>query len=114
MTTKKMKTCSEPGCSLPKTTTEFCRLHYIKNWKEIVRERREKAREKLTQYVESLSEKYPDEYVDMLETDLGDETVLKKRLHEFGFREELEEGAKNPFEATEVKDLLEDMEMEDD
>ncbi len=111
---KRMKKCSEAGCDQPQTTNEFCRMHYIKNWREIVRERREKAREKLTRYVENVTEKYPDDFNDILESDFADEETLKKRLHEFGFKEEFEEGAKNPFGATDVKDLMDDMDLEEE
>jgi len=98
---KKGKNCTEPGCALPQLTDQYCRLHYIKNWASIISGRRAQARANLNKYIETLSEKYPDEYMEKIRDDLGNEGAFHARLRELGFREEYESGASsgdNPFQ----------------
>ena len=110
---KRVRVCDEAGCRELQTTSGFCRLHYIKNWREIVQERKLKAREKLSKFVEGMSERYGDDYVEVLQDTMGSDEQLKNRLHEFGFREEFESGDKNPFEATAVRELLSGLNSDD-
>ena len=91
----------------------YCRLHYIRNWQEIVRERKQKARSKLSEYVEHLSEKHGSDFVEVLQGEMGEGGDMKKRLHGFGFREEFETGEHSPFAATGVKELITGMESDD-
>jgi hypothetical protein len=111
---KKTKGCSEPGCTLAAASGGFCRLHYIKNWKQVVEQKKKSARERLNKYIENLSEKYPGEYLEMIKDDLEDEGAFRRRLRELGFREELEDHKDSPFRAEKVEDLLEGLKFEDE
>lgn len=72
----KIKICIEPGCKNASTTKDFCRLHYLKNWKGIKEAEQKKAADKLNKYVEGIVKKFPDRYVDVIRreirTDRGD------------------------------------------
>ena len=114
MSSGKKKLCEEPRCARERATGDFCRLHYLKNWKHVIEERRAKARDALNQYVERLSEQHPDDFMDILKSDLSDEEGFRNRLHNLGFREELEKGEDNPFEATDIDGLLGELNFEDE
>jgi len=93
------RVCRETGCSLPRISDGYCRLHYIKNWQDVINSRKQQARVNLNKYIESISERYPDDFMDRLRDDLGNENKFKSRLRELGFREEYETSGDNPFQA---------------
>ena len=43
----KIKICIEEGCKNVQTTKDYCRLHYLKNWKKIKVLQQKKAAERL-------------------------------------------------------------------
>lgn len=81
----KIKICIEPGCKNAQTTKDFCRLHYLKNWKKIKDVEQKKAADRLNKYVDGIVKKFPDRYVDVIRreirTDRGD---LTKAMGEGG------------------------------
>lgn len=72
----KIKICIEDGCKNAQTTKDYCRLHYLKNWKKIKQAEQKKAADKLNKYVEGIVKKFPEKYVDVIRreirTDRGD------------------------------------------
>lgn len=72
----KIKICIEEGCKNAQTTKDYCRLHYLKNWKRIKQAEQKKAADKLNKYVEGIVKKFPEKYVDVIRreirTDRGD------------------------------------------
>lgn len=72
----KIKICIEEGCKNAQTTKDYCRLHYLKNWKKIKLAEQKKAADKLNKYVEGIVKKFPEKYVDVIRreirTDRGD------------------------------------------
>ncbi len=66
----KIKICIEPGCKNAQTTKNFCRLHYLKNWKEIKDTEKKKAADRLNKYVEGICKKYPEKYIDVIRREL--------------------------------------------
>lgn len=113
MSKNKTRKCVESGCNRERAIGEFCRLHYLKNWKEIVEERRTKAREALNKYVENLHERHPDDFMDVLKSDIEDEEVFKSRLNTMGFKQELEGGKDSPFDADTVDELLDELDFDE-
>lgn len=103
--------CAEKNCRQPAINGHYCRLHYIQHWKAVVEQKKQTAREKLNRYIESMSEKYPGDYLEMIKDDLGNERAFRQRLQELGFREELEGKDDNPFNAETVKDFLDGMKL---
>ncbi len=69
----KIKLCIEEGCHNAQTTKDYCRLHYVKNWKLIKEKEQKKAAERLNKYVEGIVKKNPDRYVDAIRRDLKNE-----------------------------------------
>jgi len=57
---RKIKICIEDGCHNAQTTKEFCRLHYLKNWRELKSEERRKAAKRLNRYVEGIMRRSPE------------------------------------------------------
>ncbi len=51
----RIKICKEDGCVSAQTASGFCRLHYLKNWKQIRAEKEEKAKKVLERYVENIA-----------------------------------------------------------
>lgn len=67
-----IKICKEEGCTNASTTKGYCRLHYLRNWKQIKDGERRKAAKKLNRYIEHVIRKHPDRYVDIIKRDLRD------------------------------------------
>ena len=66
----KIKICVETGCKNTQTTKGYCRLHYLKNWKEIREASRKKSADKLNKYVEGLCKKFPERYLDVIRREI--------------------------------------------
>lgn len=66
----KIKLCIEKDCHNAQTSKEYCRLHYVKNWKQIREKEQKKAADRLNKYVEGIVKKNPDRYVDAIRRDL--------------------------------------------
>ena len=56
----KIKICKETGCVNQQTATGFCRLHYLKNWKEIKAEQKQKASRTVDNYIKHVLKNNPD------------------------------------------------------
>lgn len=105
--------CHEEGCSQPQLSDGYCRLHYIKNWQEIIQSRKMQARKNLNKYIESISERYPEDFMDRLRDDLGNDSKFKNRLRELGFREEYESGSENPFQAENLNEFVDGLKFDE-
>ncbi|PIR20577.1 MAG: hypothetical protein COV45_05895 [Deltaproteobacteria bacterium CG11_big_fil_rev_8_21_14_0_20_47_16] len=66
----RIKICKETGCHNAQTTSGYCRLHYLKHWKELKAAAAEKAAKRLNNYVTYMSKKNPDRYIDDIRRDL--------------------------------------------
>jgi hypothetical protein len=66
----KIKICIEPGCKNVQTTKDYCRLHYLKNWRKIRDHAQKKAAERLNKYVEGICKKYPEKYIDVIRREI--------------------------------------------
>ena len=97
----KIKICQEKGCRNVQTTKGHCRLHYLKNWKEIREEEKRKAGDRLNRYGEGSCKRHPDSYVDVIKRDLRREVnfdegdgealsrdVLDEILDDLGFADD--------------------------
>ena len=65
--------CLERKCDNPATTGAYCRLHYIKNWKEIKNKEKIFQEGTLIDYIEQLTKKFSVKVVDTLLEDMSDE-----------------------------------------
>jgi hypothetical protein len=66
----KIKICKEEGCHNAQTTAGFCRLHYLKNWKNIKKEQQERSAKKLNRYIEAICRKHPDKYIEVIKDEI--------------------------------------------
>ena len=66
----KIKICIEEGCKNVQTTKDYCRLHYLKNWKKIKENQEKKAADRLNKYVEGICKKYPDRYMEVIRREI--------------------------------------------
>lgn len=87
----KIKICSEPACQNARTTEKFCRLHYLRNWRQIKQDKAEKAAKRLNSYVESMCKKHPDSYLDKIKKDLKTEGVVNEFMDPSAYTDELDE-----------------------
>jgi hypothetical protein len=81
-TTSKTKICAESRCKAPATSDGYCRLHYLRNWKELRSEKKDKAEKRLNSYVDRLMKKYPGEYLDKIKESLESEEKFKEAMQE--------------------------------
>jgi hypothetical protein len=112
---RKSRHCTEDGCQLPVMSDHYCRMHYIKNWTTIITGRRAQARANLNKYIESISEKYPEEYMEKIRDDFGSEGAFHQRLRDLGFREEFEAtgGGDNPFQMDNFDEFVHGLKFEE-
>ena len=65
--------CLERGCDSPSSTGNYCRFHYIKNWKEIKKKEVVLQGGQLQSLIRSLLEKHPLSFVESVLSDLANE-----------------------------------------
>ena len=65
--------CKAHDCDQGQTTEGYCRLHYIALWKRNRSKVKILEGGKLDKYIEDLTSKYPDKYLEMLRKDLSNE-----------------------------------------
>ena len=52
---RRVKLCKVKGCRNPATTMGHCRMHYLKNWKEIKEKQKKKAKQLKQEGVDVIS-----------------------------------------------------------
>lgn len=113
----KIRICIEPGCKNTQTTKDFCRLHYLRNWKTIKHEDQKKAADRLNKYVEGICKKNPERYMDVIRRDIRngkmDRSDFLDEYSESGNSEEIFESAGFQDDAT-VDKLLSHIKLDKD
>jgi len=87
--------CLEAGCNRNKTTGEYCKLHYIKNWYKIKQRENLIKSGKLHQYVEELANKYPRKWMETIIEDLIYNDAFAKVIHDLQLGEIEDEKGEN-------------------
>ncbi|MFA7614385.1 MAG: hypothetical protein WCY48_09120, partial [Candidatus Caldatribacteriota bacterium] len=82
--------CIEKGCDNIRATQSYCRLHYLKNWKNIQKKREILKEGKLQEYIEELISKYPPKFIEALLSDLSDDKEFYKVLNELNITSEFD------------------------
>jgi hypothetical protein len=82
--------CIEKSCDNIRTTLSWCRLHYIKNWKNIQRKQEILKEGRLQEYLQDLLSKYPTKYIEAIIKDLSDERDFYRILNELNITAEFE------------------------
>ena len=85
----KIRLCREAGCSNQQTTKNYCRLHYLKNWRQIKAKDKEKAAKDLNNYVNAILKRNPDKGLQELKENLKDEDKFEQSVSEMVYEDEL-------------------------
>ncbi len=103
--------CREVACEGLATTSGYCRLHYIKNWRKIKRKELILKEGKLNQYIEELVAKYPEKYIDAIKQDLASEKEFSKIIYDLDL-----DGSVDEFdiEGENDEDIIDDIKREID
>ncbi|PIU01360.1 MAG: hypothetical protein COT74_01470 [Bdellovibrionales bacterium CG10_big_fil_rev_8_21_14_0_10_45_34] len=74
--------CKVKDCDELAMVENYCRYHYLFNWKKIQTRRKILADGKLEKYIEDLTSRYPDKYIDMIRRDLRTEKDFLAAIQE--------------------------------
>ncbi len=110
--------CRARDCDQAAAVDQYCRFHYLLLWKKIQNRRKILADGKLEKYVDDLTSRYPDKYLEMIRKDLRTEKDFMGAIQEL----ELDESANNEMEfeedsqsfAEEIRGMGESTGVEDD
>ncbi len=83
--------CREVSCELNATTGQYCRMHYIKNWKKIKRKEQILREGKLEGYIHELLSKYPEKYLEALKQDLMSDKEFTKVITDLEIEESVDD-----------------------
>ncbi|MCC7440422.1 MAG: hypothetical protein IT285_02245 [Bdellovibrionales bacterium] len=83
--------CREVACEISPTSSGYCRLHYIKNWKRIKKRELLLKEGKLNRYIEELVAKYPEKYIEAIRQDLTSDADFAKVVTDLELDEGLDE-----------------------
>ncbi len=83
MAVRKVKLCKEKGCNNTSTTDGYCRVHYLKNWREIKDKAKQRALKSLNKYIDHIMHKNPNGYIDDIREDLRDFDQFKSKAEAF-------------------------------
>ena len=74
--------CTHTGCKQPGMIDGYCRLHYMMAYQATKLQGRKEAQGRLKGMIQDLSENYPDEYMDLLKSDLSSDATFRQAVHE--------------------------------
>ena len=88
--------CQVRDCDQAATVEHYCRFHYLQNWKRIQVRRKILADGKLERYVDELTSRYPDKFLEMIRKDLRTEkdfvaAIAELEIDESGLDNEFED-----------------------
>ena len=86
--------CRVKDCDQIANVDSYCRYHYLLFWKNIQNRKKILSEGKLERYVEELTARYPDKFLDLLRKDLRSEKDFTSAIQEL----EIDEGADGEFE----------------
>lgn len=74
--------CRVKDCDQAATVDSYCRYHYLLYWKNIQVRKKILSEGKLERYIEELTARYPDKYLEMLRKDLKNEKDFLSAIQE--------------------------------
>lgn len=110
----KIKICKEPNCKDAATTSGYCRLHYLKNWKRLRKDEQKRAARKLNKYIENMMRRHPDRYVEAIKKDIRTPGFDRMIDEKFGSDENDEGLFDEPTYDEEVRELIEKLRNKSD
>ncbi len=109
----KIKICREEGCNDAATTAGFCRLHYLKRWKQIKDRERNEATKRLNRYIEKVCKENPEDFVDVIRRDLGREDFEESVVKSLDFGEEAEISSAENDNEDEIERIIRKLKIEE-
>ncbi|MFC2074996.1 hypothetical protein ACFLRA_01840 [Bdellovibrionota bacterium] len=97
------KECAFGSCEEVAITGDYCRYHYIANWRRLKAKERVLAEKRLNKYIEELTSRYPEEYLEVIRKDLSSDKSFHELLQDLDI-EELSTSS-DDFDETELKKL---------
>lgn len=82
--------CRVKDCDQVAMVDGYCRYHYLLHWKKIQVRKKILSEGKLDKYIEELTARYPDKYLDILRADLASEKNFVNVVHELQLDENSE------------------------
>ncbi len=79
--------CKVRDCDELSAVDGYCRFHYLRLWKKIQLRKKILAGGKLDMYIEELTQRYPDKFVEMIRNDLRTEKDFLAAIHELDIDE---------------------------
>jgi hypothetical protein len=109
--------CRVRDCDQAAAVELYCRFHYLQNWKRIQVRRKILADGKLERYVEELTSRYPDKFLEMIRKDVRTEkdflqSIAELEIDESGIDNDFEEESQNFID--EVRGVTSDTGMSDE
>lgn len=74
--------CRIRDCDQPSVVESYCRYHYLLYWKKIQIRRKILSEGKLEKYIEELTSRYPNKYLDLIKRDLSTEADFLHAIQE--------------------------------
>lgn len=97
--------CRSSDCDQVGLVDGYCRFHYLFYWKKIQNRKKILADGKLERYIEELTARYIDKFVEMLRKDLRTEKDFLAAVQEL----ELDDSSSNPQDEDEAKTYIEEI-----
>lgn len=109
--------CRVRDCDQAATVEAYCRYHYLQLWKRIQIRRKILIDGKLERYVEELTSRYPDKFLEMIRKDLRNEkdflsAIAELEIDDSGAENELEDEAQSYID--EVRGMTTESGMQDE
>jgi len=109
--------CRVRDCDQAASTEAYCRYHYLLNWKRIQVRRKILMDGKLERYVDELTSRYPDKFLEMIRKDLRTEkdflaSIAELEIDESGLDNDFEDESSSLID--EVRGVTESAGMSDD
>lgn len=79
--------CKVRDCDELSVVEGYCRFHYLRLWKKIQLRKKILADGKLDKYIDDLTQRYPDKFVEMIRNDLRTEKDFLAAIHELDIDE---------------------------
>jgi len=108
----KIKICKEEGCHNAQTTAGYCRLHYLRNWKQIKQEHQERAAKRLNRYIEAVVKQHPKKYIEVIKEEINSGKIKKRE--EFDEMDDLYRLFNEPTYEEEIERLIRDLKIQKD
>ncbi|RME14295.1 MAG: hypothetical protein D6797_09165 [Bdellovibrio sp.] len=89
--------CKVSDCDQIANVDQYCRYHYLLYWKKIQQRKKILSGGKLERYIEELTSRYSDKYLEILKKDLRSEKDFLAAIHELELDEKLA-GSSSGFE----------------